>query len=47
MAVDTFVVYVGVYASQEDAEADYAAIKELHTEAGLLDAYDAAVDRSS
>ena len=43
MAVDTFVVYVGVYANQDDAEADYAAIKELHTEAGLLDAYDAAV----
>jgi uncharacterized membrane protein len=43
MAIDTFVVYVGVYANQEDAEADYAAIKELHTEAGLLDAYDAAV----
>ena len=43
MAVDTFVAFVGVYASEEDAEADYDAVKELHVEAGLLDAYDAAV----
>ena len=43
MAVDTFVVYTGVYANVEDAEADYEALKDLHTEAGLLDAYDAAV----
>ena len=43
MAVDTFVVFVGVYSSVEDAEADYQAVKDLHVEAGLLDAYDAAV----
>ena len=43
MAVDTFVVFVGVYGDVEDAEADYKAVKDLHTEAGLLDAYDAAV----
>lgn len=43
MAVDTFVAYVGVYASVEDAEADYDAVKQLHVEIGLLDAYDAAV----
>ena len=43
MAIDTFVVYIGVYADVESAEADYHAIKELHVEAGLLDAYDAAV----
>jgi len=43
MAVDTFVAYVGVYASQADAEADYQAVKDLHTELGFLDAYDAAV----
>jgi len=43
MAIDTFVVYVGVYANQADAEDDYQALKDLHTEAGLLDAYDAAV----
>ena len=43
MAVDTFMVFVGVYANQEDAEADYQAVKDLHVEAGLMDAYDAAV----
>jgi len=43
MAFDTFMVYVGVYADVEDAEADYGLIKDLHTKAGLIDAYDAAV----
>jgi len=43
MALDTFVVLVGVYANQADAEADYDTIKALHVEQGLLDAYDAAV----
>jgi uncharacterized membrane protein len=43
MAVDTFVAYVGVYPSVEDAEADYQLVKDLHTKAGMLDAYDAAV----
>ena len=43
MAIATFVVLVGVYADVADAEADYDAIKVLHQEAGLLDAYDAAV----
>ncbi len=43
MAIDTFVVYVGVYANVDDAEADYDALKELHKKEGLLDAYDAAV----
>src|SRR4051794_12692261 len=43
MAVDTFIAYVGVYSSVDDAEADYEFIKDLHTEAGLIDAYDAAV----
>jgi uncharacterized membrane protein len=43
MAVDTFLVYVGVYPSVDDAEADYQLVKELHTEADLIDAYDAAV----
>jgi uncharacterized membrane protein len=43
MAIDTFVVYIGVYPSVESAEADYQALKDLHVEAGLLDAYDAAV----
>jgi uncharacterized membrane protein len=43
MAVDTFMAYVGVYPSADDAEADYELVKDLHTKAGLLDAYDAAV----
>lgn len=43
MAVDTFLAFVGVYSSVSDAEADYEAVKDLHTEAGLIDAYDAAV----
>ena len=43
MAVDTFIAYVGVYDSVGDADADYELVKDLHTEAGLIDAYDAAV----
>jgi uncharacterized membrane protein len=43
MAVDTFMAYVGVYPAVADAEADYDLVKDLHTEAGLIDAYDAAV----
>ena len=43
MAVDTFMAYVGVYSSVEQAEGDYQLIKDLHTMAGLMDAYDAAV----
>src|SRR3954463_10659051 len=43
MAIDTFVVLVGVYANLDDAEADYETVKALHVEAGLMDAYDAAV----
>jgi uncharacterized membrane protein len=43
MAVDTFMAYVGVYPSLADAEADYELVKDLHTEAGLVDAYDAAL----
>ncbi len=43
MAMDTFIAYVGVYASEEDAEADYQAVKQLHKDVGLPDAYDAAV----
>jgi len=43
MAIDTLFVYAGVYNSVGDAEADYELVKELHTEAGLIDAYDAAV----
>jgi uncharacterized membrane protein len=43
MAVETFVAYVGVYDNAAGADADYEAVKELHTKAGLIDAYDAAV----
>ena len=43
MAVDTFMVYVGVYPSVEQAEDDYQLNKDLHTQAGMMDAYDAAV----
>src|SRR5215470_5430763 len=43
MAVDTFIVFAGVYDNAADAEADYEVVKDLHTKAGLIDAYDAAV----
>ncbi|MGH9276777.1 MAG: hypothetical protein ACRD12_01510 [Acidimicrobiales bacterium] len=43
MAADTFFVFAGVYDDPDDAVADYEAIKDLHTEAGLIDAYDAAL----
>ncbi len=46
MAIDTLMVYVGVYGNVDDAEADYQLVKDLHTEADLIDAYDAAVDRA-
>src|SRR5689334_1541963 len=43
MAVDTFLAYVGVYDNAADADADYEAVKDLHTKEGLIDVYDAAV----
>ena len=43
MAIDTFIAFVGVYDNAADAEADYDLVKDLHTKAGLIDAYDAAV----
>lgn len=43
MAIDTFMVFVGVYSDVEVAKADYQLIKDLHAKAGLIDAYDAAV----
>lgn len=43
MAIDTFIVYAGVYADVDDAKADYQAIHDLHVKADLIDAYDAAV----
>jgi uncharacterized membrane protein len=43
MAIDTYMVYAGVYPSVAAAEADYDLVKDLHREADLIDAYDAAV----
>lgn len=43
MALDTFFTFVGIYSDPDDARADYEAIKDLHTDAGLIDAYDAAI----
>lgn len=43
MAMDTFFAFIGTYDDVEDAKADYAAVKQLHVDAGLIDAYDAAV----
>jgi uncharacterized membrane protein len=43
MPMDTFIALVGVYDNVDDAEADYQLVKELHTKAHLIDAYDAAV----
>jgi uncharacterized membrane protein len=43
MPIDTLLVYCGVYGDAQDALADYELIKDLHTEANLIDAYDAAV----
>jgi uncharacterized membrane protein len=43
MAIDTLLAFVGVYDSVEAAEADYQLVHDLHSEAGLIDAWDAAV----
>src|SRR5918998_6301483 len=43
MPIDTFIVYAGVYPDVHGAEADYERVKDLHTEAHLIDSYDAAV----
>jgi uncharacterized membrane protein len=43
MAIDTMLAYVGVYDSRADAETDFELVEALHREAGLIDAYDAAV----
>ena len=38
VAIDTLMVFVGVYDSVEDAQADYRLVHDLHTEADLIDA---------
>jgi uncharacterized membrane protein len=43
MAIDTYIVYVGVYPDIKGAEADYAGIKRLFSEADMVEAYDAAI----
>src|SRR4249919_2498841 len=43
MPIDTFFAFIGTYTDVEAAKADYDAVKDLHVEAGLIDAYDAAV----
>src|SRR4051794_18551096 len=43
VAIDTFMVFVGVYADVRTAKTDYELIKSLHAKAGMIDAYDAAV----
>ena len=43
MAIDTFYVYLGVYDELADALEDYEEVHVLHSEVGLVDAYDAAV----
>jgi uncharacterized membrane protein len=43
MAMDTFIAYAGAYPNVDAAKADYQAVHDLHVEAGLIDAYDAAV----
>lgn len=43
MALDTFVVLANQYDSQQDAVADYDAVRKLYTDLGILDTYDAAV----
>lgn len=40
---DTFAVFAATYATREDAEADYDAIKDLYYAEGLVDTFDAAV----
>jgi uncharacterized membrane protein len=43
MPIDTLLVVVGVYDDVDDAKADYELVGDLHTDAGMIDAYDAAV----
>src|SRR3954470_916401 len=43
VAIDTLLVVVGVYDDVAAAKADYELVGDLHAEAGLIDAYDAAV----
>ena len=43
MPIDTFIAFVAVYDAVDDAKSDYELVKDLHTDANLIDAYDAAL----
>jgi hypothetical protein len=43
MAVAGYFSFIGIYEDLEEARADYHAVKKFRSEAGLLDAYDAAI----
>jgi uncharacterized membrane protein len=43
MPLDTLVVFAASYTNQDDAIADYDAVHQMYTSAGLIDTYDAAV----
>ena len=43
MALDTFTLIASQYAFEEDALADYDAVRAAYEDAGLIDTYDAAV----
>ena len=43
MAVDTLMVFAGVYPDVESAETDYDLVYQLHFRENLMDSYDAAV----
>ena len=43
MSLDTFVVLANQYDNESDAIADYEAVRNLYTDTGIIDTYDAAV----
>lgn len=43
MALDTLVVFGARYDTEDDAVADYEAVKDFYEQSGLIDTYDAAV----
>lgn len=43
MSLDTYVVLANQYDNEQDALADYDAVRKLYTDLGIIDTYDAAV----
>jgi len=43
MALDTYMVLASQYSNEEDAVADYHAVRNLYTDLGIIDTFDAAV----